>query len=128
MGSYHLNSPNAAGEPQVSLTMTQPVADAPPAETQVSEALQAGPTEAEWACFAAWISRSTRLDCEKIEQMKAMLGVRSTVDVIRHALRAYCSSWPAKRRKATRLSSCTRTSVSRFSINDDLRRGICRSG
>ena len=26
-------------------------------------------------------------DCEKIEQMKSMLGVRSTVDVIRHALR-----------------------------------------
>jgi hypothetical protein len=83
---YHLNTPNTASESQVSLTMTQPGADAAPAGAQVERARRPG-RPSRVGVFRRLDIEIDQTDCEKIEQMKSMLGVRSTVDVIRHALR-----------------------------------------
>jgi hypothetical protein len=84
---YHLNNPNAVSESQVSLTMTQPVADASSAESPAMERARRPGRPSRVGVFRRLDIEIDQTDCEKIEQMKAMLGVRSTVDVIRHALR-----------------------------------------
>jgi hypothetical protein len=66
--------------------MTQPGADAPSTETQVERARRPG-RPSRVGVFRRLDIEIDQTDCEKIEQMKSMLGVRSTVDVIRHALR-----------------------------------------
>jgi hypothetical protein len=87
MGSYHLNNPNAAGESQVTLAMAQPVGDAATAEAPAERAARRPGRPSRIGVFRRLDIEIDQTDCEKIEQMKSMLGVRSTVDVIRHALR-----------------------------------------
>jgi hypothetical protein len=66
--------------------MSQPGADAQAAEAPAERARRPG-RPSRVGVFRRLDIEIDQTDCEKIEQMKAMLGVRSTVDVIRHALR-----------------------------------------
>ncbi len=87
MGSYHLNTPNTASDTPINVTTcpSLPPMHKPPRHRLSGPAGLAG--RAEWTVFRRLDIEIDQTDCEKIEQMKAMLGVRSTVDVIRHALR-----------------------------------------
>lgn len=82
MGSLQSLTPNTASDSQVSLSLTQPVAD-----TSAAERVRRPGRPSRVGVFRRLDIEIDQNDCEKIEQMKSMLGVRSTVDVIRHALR-----------------------------------------
>src|SRR5690348_4648121 len=75
MGSYHLNNPNAAGE-SVTLAMAQPVGDAATAEAPAERAARRPGRPSRIGVFRRLDIEIDQTDCEKIEQMKSMLGVR----------------------------------------------------
>lgn len=82
MGGLQTLDTNAPAESKVTLTMSQPSSDAVP----VDRVRRPG-RPARVGVFRRLDIEIDQNDCEKIEQMKGLLGVRSTVDVIRHALR-----------------------------------------